>query len=213
MKFDDLLSIVGDEPVFETGLLLAGDISAAYLRRQLTEWVNVGKLNQLRRGLYALAAPYQRTPPHPFLVANRLSPGSYVSLQASLAYDHLIPEHEAAVTSVTGRRPGTWDTPYGCFHYRRVQPDLLFGYEIRPLGDGQSAFVATPAKALLDLVYLQPGGDSLEFLEGLRLQNLDQLDTTLLLRLAQESGRPKLQRAAKQIVGLARRESEEYQPL
>jgi hypothetical protein len=31
-----------------------------------------------------------------------------------------------------------------------------------PLGDGQEAFVATPEKALLDLVYLEPAG-SLEY--------------------------------------------------
>ena len=29
MKFEDLLEIVGREPVFETGLLLAGDVDPA----------------------------------------------------------------------------------------------------------------------------------------------------------------------------------------
>jgi hypothetical protein len=44
------------------------------------------------------------------------------------------------------------------------------------LGGGQKAFVATPEKALLDLVHLQPGGDAPDYLRELRLQNLDRLD-------------------------------------
>jgi len=51
----------------------------------------------------------------------------------------------------------------------------------------QSAFVATPEKALLDLIYLQPDSDSLEYLEGLRLQNLDRLNLNQLIFLAQMS--------------------------
>jgi hypothetical protein len=36
MRFEDLLGIVEKEPVFEPGLLLAGDIEPAALQRQLT---------------------------------------------------------------------------------------------------------------------------------------------------------------------------------
>ena len=40
----------------------------------------------------------------------------------------------------------------------------------------QQAFVATPEKALLDLVYLAPEGDTPTYLQELRLQNMAQLD-------------------------------------
>lgn len=69
MRFFDLLRIVGDEPVFETGLLLASDADAADVRRQLSRWTRTGRLVQLRRGLYALAPPYRKVEPHPFVVA------------------------------------------------------------------------------------------------------------------------------------------------
>jgi hypothetical protein len=36
MRFEDLLEIVDREPVFETGLLLAGDVDPADVRRQLS---------------------------------------------------------------------------------------------------------------------------------------------------------------------------------
>ncbi len=35
MEFKDLVRIVGDEPVFETSLLLAGNVDPADVRRQL----------------------------------------------------------------------------------------------------------------------------------------------------------------------------------
>jgi hypothetical protein len=137
-------------------------------------------------------------------------PGSYVSLQAGLAYYSLIPEHVAAVTSVTTRRPGAWETPVDHFIYRHIQPDLLFGYERRQVDQQQYAFVATPEKALLDLVYFQPEGDSIAYLESLRLQNLDELNVERLPQMAEQAGKPKLQRAARLLVDLIVAEREAY---
>lgn len=213
MFFEDLLTIVGREPVFNTGLLLAGDVNPDYLRRQLSEWVNAGKLWQLRRGLYAIAPPYQKVAPHPFLVANKLVPGSYVSLQAALSYYSLIPEHVAAVTSVTTGRPSERETPLGHFIYRHIQPDLLFGYERLQVGHQQYAFVATPAKALLDLVYLEPEGDSRAYLESLRLQNLDLFNVEQLQQVTEQAGKPKLQRAARLIGDQVTAEADAYEML
>ncbi|MEW5938850.1 MAG: type IV toxin-antitoxin system AbiEi family antitoxin domain-containing protein, partial [Chloroflexota bacterium] len=76
MKFSDVLSIVGNQPFFDTGLLLAGDVDPSDLSRQLSRWVSAGKIRQLRRGLYTLASPYQIVAPHPFVIANALVPGS-----------------------------------------------------------------------------------------------------------------------------------------
>jgi len=195
MVFDRLLDIVGRAPLFETGLLLAGDVDPDYLRRQLSEWVRGGRLWQLRRGLYALAPPYQKIAPHPFTAANRMVAGSYVSLQAALGYYGLIPEYVPAVTSVTTRRPGEWVNPAGRFIFRHIQPDLFFGYILTAVTDDQAAYIATPEKALLDLIYLQPGGELPAFLESLRLQNLEQFDLARFERLAERAGKPKLLRA------------------
>jgi len=195
MKFDDLIFFVGDEPLFETGLLLAGQVNPAEVRKQLSLWAAAGKLVQLRRGAYALAAPYRKVEPHPFLIANRLQPGSYVSLQAALAYYGMIPEGTPVTTSVSSGRPERLHTPLGDYLYRHVHTAWLHGYRRVELGGGQQAFVAASEKALLDLVYLEPEGDTLPYLRGLRLQNLEQLDWDQLQRLAQSSGKPKLLRA------------------
>jgi len=212
MEFSRLLEIAGDEPVFETGLLLAGDVDPTGVRRQLSRWVAAGRVHQLRRGLYALAPPYHKSKPHPFLVANRMVRPSYVSLQAALAYYGLIPDVTPVVTAVTTARPGHWETPLGRFIFRHLQIDLFFGYRTLDLED-QQAFVATPEKALLDLVYLTPEGDTPAYLQELRLQNLERLDPDALLQDAERSGRPKLQRAARAILALREAEREEYEIL
>lgn len=210
MEFTRLLEIVGDEPVFGTDLLLAGDVDTKDVHRQLSRWVNVGRLYQLRRGLYALAPPFQRIKPHPFLVANRMVRGSYVSQQAALAHYGLIPETSPVVTSVTTGRPIRWEMPLGVYAYRHVKPDMFFGYRLVEISPGQRAFIATPEKALLDLSYLHAGGDEPAYLLELRLQNLDRLDLAALHDLAQQTASPKLRRTAAIVARLAHVEAEEY---
>jgi predicted transcriptional regulator of viral defense system len=210
VEFAKLLKIVGDEPVFETGLLLAGEVDPTNVRRQLSRWTRAGKLYQLRRGVYALAPPYQKVKPHPFVVANALVRGSYVSLQSALAHYGLIPEYTPVVTSVTTKRPGRWETPLGEYEFRHCQTEWLHGYERLEVNDGQWAFVAAPEKALLDLIYLQPGGDAPAYLAELRLQT-QALDLDRLARLAEGSGRPKLRRAAQRVAALARSQAAEYE--
>ncbi|MBK8904578.1 MAG: hypothetical protein IPM53_25595 [Anaerolineaceae bacterium] len=209
MRWQQLEHIVQDQPLFETSLLLTGDVTHHQAQRQLSDWTREKKVIQLRRGIYAF--PDQN--PHPFVVANHLVPGSYVSLQMALAYYHLIPEHVVVVTSVTTQRPGEYDNKFGRFSYRHIHSSLFYGIEYRLLVNNEYAYVATPEKALLDLIHFRPQGDSREYIESLRLQNLDILDLKRLHRLAERAGKPKLKRAASIIEAIAHREAEEYEPL
>jgi hypothetical protein len=210
MKFEKLLAIVGLEPVFETGLLLAGAVDALAVRQQLGRWVKEGRLYQLRRGLYALASPFRKVIPHPFLLANRLVRDSYVSLQSALEHHGLIPEHAPVITSVTTRRPGRFITPLGTFDYRHLKTDLFNGYRRDLVAEGQAAEVATPAKALADLIYLEPDADDRNFLSELRLEGLDRVGVPAL-RTALAS-RPKLRRSLRHLEDMAR-EEDDYKAL
>jgi predicted transcriptional regulator of viral defense system len=213
MDFNSIQEIAGREPVFETGLLLAGRVDPASVRRQLSRLAASGRLIQLRRGLYVLAPPFQKVRPHPFLIANRMVRASYVSRQSALEYYGMIPEHVPVVTSATTSRPWRRETPLGTFEYRHIKPDFFHGYRTVELGEGQAALVATPEKALLDLLYLKPASDSLEYLAELRLQGLDGLDMDKLSRLAEGSGSAKLRRAAGLIEKMARDEAAGYRSL
>jgi len=202
MKFDDLVRIIGDEPVFSSSLLLAGARDANDVRRQLSRWVKGGKLIRLRRTLYIPAEPYRKKPSHPFLLANRMKSSSYVSLQSALAHYGLIPEYVPVVTSVTTGRPETFNTPCGSFVFKHVKKNFFTGYIGMSLPDNQSAFVALPEKALLDLVYLTPSGDDPDYLRALRIQHPDRLDLGRLRHYATLSGSDKLIRAAERMASL-----------
>lgn len=197
MKWRSLLELVADEPVFSSSLLLSGNVSAQKIRLQLSRWVKDSRLIQLRRGLYALAPVWRKVEPHPFLIANRLQRGSYVSLQSALAFHSMIPEHVPVVTSVGPGRPETIQNPLGAFQFNHLKGQLLFGYSQVEVASKQLAFVASPEKALLDLIHLTAGADSAEYLRQLRLQNLEALNVATMRVLAQRSDKPKLMRAAR----------------
>ncbi len=138
---------------------------------------------------------------------------SYVSLQSALSHYGLIPEAVPVTTSVTTLRPGRWDTPLGSYAFRHIKTEPFQDYRLLEVGDEPEAFVASPEKALLDLVYLEPGADSQAYLQELRLQNLDVLDLDRLQDCAELASSPKLQRAAARVVALAHSEMTEYETL
>jgi len=200
MKFEELKTIVANEPLFATSFLFAGDVSPAKIRLQFSRWTKAGRLHQLRRGLYSLAPPWRQVEPHPFLVANRLQRGSYVSLQSALAFHGVIPEHVPVVTSVGSGRPEVIENPLGTYLFQHISTELQFGYSRVEVAPNQLAFVSSPEKALLDLIYLTPGADSPDYLKELRLQNPDAINSTTLGEMAARTGKPKLIRAAQRVI-------------
>ena len=182
------------------------------LHAQLSRWSASGKVFRLRRGLYALAPPYRKAIPHPFGVANRLEPGSYVSGLSAWAHANAVPEFVAEVTSCGPGRPRIRETPLGRFSYRYLKPQLRGGYRLVDLGGGQSAFVASPEKAFLDLVHLQPGGDDPAWIDGLRL-DLEVFSMRGLVRIASATASPKLKRAAAHLERLGSDPALAYEPL
>lgn len=196
MKFENLLNKAADLSCFSTGFLAAGG-NLSQIRLQLSRWVKDGRLVKLHKGLYSLAQAYRKVKAELFCIANNLKRPSYVSLQSALSWYGLIPEFVPAVTSVTGGRPQTIETPLGVFYFRHIDKSFLYGYSEVELSNRQTAFVARPEKALLDLIYLTAGGDKEKFLEELRLQNLEIIDKTALRQFVEKAKSPKLNRALK----------------
>jgi predicted transcriptional regulator of viral defense system len=200
MKWLEVLKLIAREPVFTSSLLRAGNVSSTDLRVGLSRWVKAGRVIQLRRGVYALASAFRKSDPHPFLVANALRKNSYVSLQSALSHYGLIPEQVPVVTSVTTARPEDLRTELGTYAFRHIKPANFFGYRRVEVSRDQEAFVATPEKALLDLLYLTPGGERERYLRELRLQNTEVIDPTQLSKFSSRMGTPKVRRAAERIL-------------
>jgi hypothetical protein len=94
-----------------------------------------------------------------------------VSLERALSHYGLILEAVVLVQSVIAGRPVTLHTPVGTFRYRHVRTAWFSDFAEVDAG-GDPAFMASPEKALLDLLHLTPGEPTAARLEALRLQNL-----------------------------------------
>ncbi|MFO7891745.1 MAG: hypothetical protein R6V04_15560 [bacterium] len=194
MKFINLLEKVSGLPAFTIKFLAAGE-DLNQVRLQISRWVNDGKVIRIHKGLYTLAEPYRKVYPDPFYIANVLKKASYISLQSALSWYGIIPEYVPTVTSITMGRPQTIETPFGRHEFRHLSKKVFCGYQQIMLNNGFQSLIAYPEKALLDLIYLTPGGDDAAYIEELRLQNFEQINRMKLKRFTAKFKSPKMKRA------------------
>ncbi len=114
-----------------------------------------GEIIRIGRGLYVLAAEYRKTEPPPFCIAAMLHSPSHVSLETALAHHGLIPEAVYQVASATVQRSRVFETPLGVYTYHCIPTNApRAGVCAVKLGDAFWAYVATPLRAIADMVYL-----------------------------------------------------------
>ncbi len=198
MEFSRFLSKVQGFPLVDTRVLSPEDRGSLSLKVQISRWVKSGKLIQLKRGLYVLAEPYRKMTLSEFYIASALKSPSYISLEKALEYHGLIPEAVHVFTSVTTKRPESFETPAGRYDYNHVKPSLFWGYLSLNMG-GQTIFMATPEKALLDFFYLKHVKVSLDYLEEMRLQNVEDIKLNKLLEYSRRFKKKNLMQTARLI--------------
>ena len=137
-------------------------------RNNLTRWCQKGLLVKLRNQYYAFP-DYRHVPDFSRYVANRIYTPSYISLHSALSFYGMIPEEVVQLTSVTTLKTAKFENAFGTFHYQNVKTPLYFGYEIKIMQNGRGLLFATPEKALLDLLYLNPYYKTEQDMEELRL--------------------------------------------
>lgn len=140
----------------------------AFDRNNLTRWTQKGLLLRLRAAYYAFPE-YLHEPGYAHYVAGKIYRPSYISLHTALSFYGMIPESVVQITSVSSLKTASFVNDFGEFSYRSVKEELMFGYVPQALSGGQSFLLATPEKALLDLLYLYPFYDDAAAMEGLRL--------------------------------------------
>lgn len=141
---------------------------ADFNRNNLTRWCRKGFLIKLRNQYYTFP-DYLGTPDFARYVANRIYAPSYISLHSALSFYGMIPEEVVQFTSVTTLKTARFDNPVGTFHYQNVKIHYFFGYEMKIMQNGRGLQFATPEKALLDLLYLNPFYRTEQDMEELRL--------------------------------------------
>lgn len=117
----------------------------------------------LKNGWYVTADFYGRHAgdiSYTFYLANVLRQPSYVSSWSALQYYDLTTEAIGTVTSVTPKITRTYNNRVGSFAYQAIKKELFTGFTMVSGRPGAPAsrfnfFIATPAKALFDLVYFR----------------------------------------------------------
>lgn len=141
-------------------------IEANFDLRRLNEWLGKGYLKNIRRGYY-IFSDLKINEPALFLIANAIYAPSYISLEMAFSLYNLIPEGVYSVTSITSQKTNNFKTPVGNFVYRRVKPELMFGYELKEYSDHRY-LVAEIEKAVLDYLYLNSRVKDEQDFKGLR---------------------------------------------
>lgn len=148
--------------------------------------LKAGELIKPRRGLYVLNPVYRKQPLHPFVLAQQMLPGSYVSAESALGFHSWIPESVHTVLSMThGGKSVTYEhVQLGKFDFRRMTTRT--GYFLQSVArhelQHQAAMIAEPLRAMLDLVYLRKlEWQGLDFLtSGIRIDEQQLRSVTCL---------------------------------
>lgn len=112
---------------------------------------------RLKKGLYVCSPEVTGIALSTELIANHLYAPSYVSMSSALRYYGLIPEEVYAMQSMTLKHSRDFDTPVGRYEYTRISKES-FSIGLSSIRKAHYAFViATPEKALCDLVANSPG--------------------------------------------------------
>ncbi|MEI6456942.1 MAG: hypothetical protein WCO93_11690 [bacterium] len=143
-------------------------LNSRFDKNNLVRWVSKKFLVKLRNGHYCFSE-YLGEPNFSLFIANRIYRPSYISLHSALSFYGLIPESVVQVTSVTTLKTSTFINEFGTFSYKTINPRLMFGYETRMLSGKFTILLASPEKALLDLLYLYPFYNTSGEFESLRL--------------------------------------------
>lgn len=175
MKYIDLVNTLKKNKVT---IFTLQDIETLYpqtnpktIKNNLTNWVNKGYFERLKRNVYECAQPGDETPGE-FLVANKLYQPSYVSRETAISFYNILPEETAQVTSVTTKPTRTIKNRYGTFTYRTIKKNAYNGYRITKI-QGTKTLIADKEKALADFIYYR-------LLDGQKDFNDERLNTTKL---------------------------------
>ena len=166
----------------KTGIFTFGDVltwlphaTRAAVYAHVQRALKSGEVIQLRRGLYHLSSSVFPALVSTEMLANLIYGPSYVSLESALSYHGWIPEAVHNCTSVTSGRPRHFDTPHGRFSYVRIKQTPLMAGVLCEQATGGTFLVATPLKALADIVAARglDWGDSGPLVSSLRIDSED----------------------------------------
>ncbi len=141
-------------------------------RDKISRLLKSKEIVQIKKGLYVLGENYRKGLIQKEILANLLWGPSYISLEYALSYYNLIPEKVEAVTSICCKRKKEYKTPLGYFiYYPLALKKYPIGVVLENIED-TSFLIASPEKALSDLIAKQSIFNNSEEIQKYLLENL-----------------------------------------
>ena len=168
----------------------------------ISRFLQFKEILQLKNGLYISADFFEKNRAdisYSFYLANIIRTPSYVSSWAALQYYNLATEAIHSITSVTPKVTRDYQTKAGNFAYQSIKKDLFSDFSLakgKPVSPAGvfNFYIASPAKALFDLLYFRTrqfrlpaealakgGGVKMETIKGLIEElriDIDEMDKT-----------------------------------
>jgi predicted transcriptional regulator of viral defense system len=176
---------------------------STFKHNNLTRWCKRKLIFRLRQGFYCFPE-YVRQPNFALFVSSYIYKPSYVSLHTALAFYGIIPEAVTQITAVSTLKTVGFQNVFGEFSYHKIKPELFFGYEQKPLGE-RSVLLATPEKAILDLLYLYSFYNTEEEIANLRFDEYfmqHELNANRLMEFAEKFKVKELNKRVKILLSL-----------
>ena len=121
----------------------------------ISRMVKSGKLMRLKKGFFVISEKIEENKVPYEQIANLLYGPSYISLEWALSYYQMIPEGVYVITSVVSNKSKSFSTPIGTFDYCYLSHKRYsIGIDQKENKTGRF-LIATPEKALADLVYFK----------------------------------------------------------
>jgi len=147
------------------------NLKSSTIDTYISRFLKHKEIISLRRGLYVSTDFYNKNKNNTsylFYLANIMRKPSYISSWTALQYYNLNTEIIHTVTSVTPKVTRSYKTKIGTFSYQSIKEDLFSDFS---LVEGKfNFFIASPPKALFDLLYFK----TRQF-KGLKLEDVDLL--------------------------------------
>lgn len=143
------------------------------LKVLLSNWAAKEMIFNLGRGYYT----FNLATVDYLHLANILDNSSYVSFEYALSYYNLIDQAPSVVTLATSGRSKKISMRNWTFEYSYLKNELFFGYELK-----NKIYIASPEKALADLIYLISRGKRLVELDTLDIKKINQSKFNSILK-------------------------------
>jgi len=142
------------DTIYQLGTQLG--LKETTLNTYISRFLKYKEILQLKKGLYVSNDFFEKNHDdisYSFYLANVLRTPSYISSWAALQYYNLATEAIYAITSVTPKVTRNYQTKAGNFTYQSIKKDLFSDFLL--VNNKFKFFIATPAKALFDILYFR----------------------------------------------------------